>query len=317
MANTISQRNFVRDSFINNTPKVVILEDMSLIREEIQQFIKNELGWQVIIAQSRNEAVQICESQGAEFYILDIKLGTEKDRAQEGLDTAEIIKKIDKSVFVSIFSGVPNLEAYKMMSKKIGVNYFEEKGNVVQEGVSRIAVEMLRFQKNLLDGTFQEYLHSSVYLGSDEILKMVNKIKEVKKKLEDIQKLERIYQFDSTNHPIFEKLTFEPQVLPIEEDENIREYESRKQDLKWREKYQDQYVAFADGKWLKDCVADNSKDLLSQLRNSEYKGKSIFYKKVPKNNIVGTQGSDKFIEEEEFYELPMSLYDFYPCEDEV
>jgi hypothetical protein len=203
------------------------------------------------------------------------------------------------------------------MAKRIGVNYFEEKSNVLQEGVARIAVEMLRFQKNLLDGTFQKYLHSSAYLGNDEILKMVNKIKEVKKKLEDIQKLERIYQFDSTNHPIFEKRTFDPQVLPIEEDENIREYEFRKQDPKWQEEYQNKYVAFADGKWLKDFVTDNSEVLLSQLRNSEHKGKSIFYKKVPKNNIVGTQGSDKFIEEEEFYELPMSFYDLYSSEDEI
>jgi DNA-binding NarL/FixJ family response regulator len=315
MANTISQRNFIRDRLINNTPKVVILEDMSLVREEIQQFIENELGWQVIIAKNRNEAVKLCESQEAEFYILDIKLGNERSRSQEGMDTAEEIKAIDENVFVSIFSDYSQSQEFQKRAKKVGVNYFQAKSSPVHEGVSRIAIEMLLFQKNLLDDIFQKYLHSSTYLGVDEILKIVNKIKEVNNKLEDIQKLERSYRSYSANHPIFENSKFAPNFSPIEEDENIREYEARKQDPQWREKYQNRYVAFAHGTWLKDVVADDSKDLLNQLRNSEYKGKSIFYKKVPKNNVVGTQGSDKFIEEEEFYELPMSFYNFYPIVD--
>ena len=111
----------------------------------------------------------------------------------------------------------------------------------------------------------------------------------------------------------------DPKLLPIEEDKNIREYESHKQDPKWREwreKYQDLYVAFADGEWLEDFVAESSENLLHQLRDSEHKGKSIFYKKLPKNNMVDTQGSDKFVEEEEFYELPISFYDLYVSEDE-
>jgi len=190
MANTISQRNFIRDRLINNTPKVVILEDMSLVREEIQQFIENELGWQVIIAKNCNEAVKFCESQEAEFYILDIKLGNERSRSQEGMDTAEAIKAIDENVFVSIFSDYSQSQEFQKRAKKVGVNYFQAKSSPVQEGVSRIAIEMLLFQKNLLDGIFQKYLHSSAYLGEDEILKIVNKIKEVNNKLEDIQKLE-------------------------------------------------------------------------------------------------------------------------------
>ena len=394
MTNTIYPKNSICDSFINNTPKVVILEDMELIREEIQQFIKNELGWQVIIAKNRDEAIKYCEFQEAEFYILDIKIGTDKDRSQEGLDTAEIIKRIDKNVFVSIFSGAPNLERFKRVADKIGVNYFEEKGNVVREGVSRIAIEMLLFEKNLLDNIFQNYLQYSINIDDNEVLKIVNKIKEVNKKLEDIKKIEKSYQSDSTKHPVSDNSTLDSKLLLIEKDENIREknlldnifqnylqysiniddnevlkivnkikevnkkledikkieksyqsdstkhpvsdnstldskllliekdenireYESRKQDLEWQEKYQNQYVAFADGKWLEDFVADTLKDLLNQLRNSEHKGKSIFYKKVPKNNIVGTQESDKFIEEEKFYELPMSSYDFFLSEDEV
>ena len=295
MANTISPQNLICDRLINNIPTVVILEDMCLIRYEIQQFIKDELGWEVIIAENRGQAVNICEAQKAEFYICDIKLGNEKDKSQEGIDTAEEIKGIDKNVFVSIFSGVPDLESYKKMAKRIGVNYFEEKGNFLQEGVARIAVEMLLFQKNLLNGIFQNCLQSSVDIDSNEVLKIVNKIKEVNKKLEDIQNLERIYQ----------------------EDYNIQAYESWKQNPEWREEYQNKYVAFADGEWLQYFVTDNSKDLLDKLRDSEHKGKSIFYKKVPKNNIVGTQGNDKFIEEEEVYELPMSFYDFYPSEDKV
>lgn len=335
MTNTTLEKNFIYNSFINNTPKVVILEDMELIRQEIQQFIENELGWQVIIAENRSQAIRICESQGAEFYILDIKLGTEKDKSQAGIDTAEEIRQIDKNVFISIFSGIPDLEPHKKMAEKIGVNYFEEKGGFVREGVARIAVEMLRFQRKLLNDILREYLHSSTYLGDDEILKIVNKIKEVNKKLEDIQKklediqiqqkLEKSYQSNSVP-----RLSDEPELDPeLDEDKNIQKYESLKQISTWREKYQGRYVAFADGQQIEGISLDDSKELetfLDKLRKSEHNGKSIFYKKVPKNNIVDTQGSDKFIEEEEFsdkfiegeefMEAPMSFYDFYPSEDE-
>ncbi len=286
MANTIFQQTFICDSFINNTPKVVILEDMELIREEIQQFIKNELGWQVIIAKNRNEAVKLCESQEAEFYILDIKLGNERSRSQEGMDTAEEIKAIDENVFVSIFSDYSQSQEFQKRAKKVGVNYFQAKSSPVQEGVSRIAIEMLLFQKNLLDGIFQKYLHSSAYLGEDEILKIVNKIKEVNKKLEDIQKLERSYQSDSTEHPLpCESIDFFSD-LAIDEDENIQSYESYKQNMEWREKYQNKYVAFVDGEWLPQFVADNSHDLLNYLRNSEHKNEAILYKLVGEEQII-------------------------------
>ena len=312
MTNIIYKENPIRDRLINNIPTVVILEDMPEIRAEIREFIENELGWRVIIAENRSKVVEICEAQGAEFYIFDIKLGNEKDKSQEGIDTAEEIRKIDENVFISIFSGVPDLEPHKKMAKRIGVNYFEEKGNIVREGVTRVAIEMLFFKKDLVDNVFQKYLHSSAYLSNDEILKIVNKIKEVNKKLEDIQKLEESYKSHSTDHPSDNSTLDSSQ-----EDKNIQAYESYKQDPEWQAKYQNKYVAFADGKWLNDFFDDNSEVLLNQLRNSEHKGKSIFYKKVPKNNMVDAQGSDKFIEEEEFYELPMSLYDFYPSEDEV
>jgi hypothetical protein len=299
MANTISPQNFIYNSFINNIPKVVILEDMYLIRNEIQQFIKNELGWQVIVVDNRSEVVKICEAQQAEFYIFDIKLGNEKDKSQAGIDTAEEIRQIDKNVFVSMFSGIPNLEPHKKMAEKIGVNYFEEKGNVVREGVARIAVEMLLFQKRSLDNILQEYLHSSVYLGNDEILKIVNKIKEVNNKLEDIQKLERSYQSDSTDHPLLcESIDFFSD-LDINGDENIQAYEWYKQNVKWREKHQGKYVAFADGEWLPQFVADNSHDLLNCLRNSDHKGKAIFY---------------PFVGEELIIELPLSLLEILDIE---
>jgi DNA-binding NarL/FixJ family response regulator len=315
MTNTICKENFICDRLINNIPTVVILEDMYLIRNEIQQFIKDELGWEVIIAENRSEAVKICEAQKAEFYIFDIKLGNEKDKSQEGIDTAEEIKGIDKNVFVSIFSGVPNSESYQKMAKRIGVNYFEEKGNIVQEGVSRIAVEMLRFQKNFLNGILEKYFSPDTKINDEikvKMTKIFSKIQEVDQKLEDIQKLEVKFKSPSKNHPLLDNPTLDSS----EEDKNIQTYESYKQDPEWQEKYQNKYVAFADGKWLKEFVDNNSEVLLNQLRNSEHKGKSIFYKKVPKNNIVDTQESDKFIEEEEFYELPISFYDFYVSEDE-
>jgi DNA-binding NarL/FixJ family response regulator len=300
MTNTILEKKFTYNNSINKIPTVAILEDMPLIREEIEQFIKNELGWQVIIAENRQEAVKYCEEQKAEFYILDIKLGNDKEKSQEGIDTAEEIKGIDSNVFVSIFSDHSQSQKFQQRAKKVGVNYFEPKSSPVQEGLSRIAIKMLIFQKNLLDSIFQKYLDSSAYLDNDEILKIVNKIKEVNKKLEDIKKIERIYQFDSTGHPILDKPKDNEKVLnpafspveedeniPIDEDENIREYESRKQDSEWREKYQNQYVAFADGNWLPEFIANDQEVLFEQLDHSEiYKDKPIFYAKLEKLDKV-------------------------------
>jgi hypothetical protein len=297
MANTISQQNFICDALINEDIHVVVLEDNGNIRETINEVISRELGWKVIVIENRQDAVRLCQDKKAVFYILDINLGTE--RSQEGIDTAEEIKAIDNNVFVSIFSGVPNLERYKKMAKIIGVNYFEEKGYVIREGVARIAVEMLLFQKNLLDSIFQSYLQSSIDIDSNEILKVVNRIKQVNKKLKDIQNLERSYQSDSTDHPLpCESIDFFSD-LAIDGDENIQAYEWYKQNVEWREIYQGKYVAFVDGEWLQQFVTNNSHDLLNCLRNSEHKGKAIFY---------------QFVGEELIIELPLSLLEILDIE---
>jgi hypothetical protein len=284
MANTTSPQNFIYDALINEDIYVVVLDDNGNIRDTINEFIGRELGWKVIITENREDTVLLCQNKRAVFYILDINLG--KERSQEGIDTAEEIKTIDENVFVSIFSGIPNLELYRKRANRIGVDYFEEKSNVVREGVARISLEMLLFQKNLLDSIFQSYLQSSVGIDGNEVLKIVNKIKEVNKKLEDIQKLERSYQSDSTEHPLpCESIDFFSD-LAVNGDENIQSYEWYKQDVKWREEYQNQYVAFADGEWLPQFVADNSHDLLNCVRNSEHKNKAILYKLVGEEQII-------------------------------
>jgi hypothetical protein len=171
---------------------------------------------------------------------------------------------------------------------------------------------MLFFQIDFLNGIIKDCFSSNTEINNEikvqrptifsKIREAGRKIEQVINKLDDIQTLEEKYESPSANRPT--------------EDKNILKYqEYLKEDSEWREKYQDKYVAFADGKWLKDFVADNSKDLLDKLTNSKHKGKSIFYKKVPKNNLADTQGSNKFIEEEKSYKLPMSLYNFFPSED--
>jgi DNA-binding NarL/FixJ family response regulator len=312
MTDKICEENFICDTFIEGDIEdiyVVVLDDSETLPEQIEDFINTELKWKVIISQNREDAVRHCLNKKAVFYILDINLG--RGREKEGIDTAEEIRSVDKDVFISILSA---LESEKKMCEKIKVNYFRKKSGELREDVCNIAVEMLRFQKKLLNDILENCFRSDVEINKMKAEKIFGKIQEIDQKLEDIQKLERGYLLDNRQ----DNLKYNPELFRrIDEDKNIQAYESHKQDPKWRKEYQNQYVAFADGKLLKDFVDDNLEVLLNQLRNSEHKGKSIFYKKVPKNNIVDTQGSDKFIEEEEFYELPMSLYDFYPSEDEV
>ena len=70
MTNTIYKENPIRDRLINNIPTVVILEDMLEIREEIREFIENELGWQVIIAENRSKVVEIAKLREQNFTYL-------------------------------------------------------------------------------------------------------------------------------------------------------------------------------------------------------------------------------------------------------
>jgi predicted O-methyltransferase YrrM len=76
MTNTTLEKNFIYNSFINNTPKVVILEDMELIRQEIQQFIENTKPYQEkirLIHQESFSALQnlISMNQKFDFIYID------------------------------------------------------------------------------------------------------------------------------------------------------------------------------------------------------------------------------------------------------
>jgi hypothetical protein len=328
MIDKISNGNFTCEALINKDIYVVVLDDNGTIRDTINEVISGELEWKPIIVEKREDVIKHCKDNKVVFYILDIDLGT--GRPQEGIDTAEEIRQMDKNVFICIFSGVPNLDLYRKMAQKIGVNYFEEKGNVVREGALRIALEMLRFQKNLLNGILENCFSSDIEINQEikvQMAKIFSKLQEVDRKLEHIRELEENYRSEITKYPLLllkpiedeDIRDYEPYKKNLEwqdknqnKDENIRAYESYKKNLEWREKHQNKCVAFADGKWLEDFVTDNLKDLLDKLNSPDNKEKSIFYKKVPKNNIKFIQGSNDFIEEEEVYELPMSFYDFDP-----
>jgi response regulator RpfG family c-di-GMP phosphodiesterase len=308
MTNTICKDNFICDALINEDIHVVVLDDEGDIRYTINDVIKKELGWKVIIIENREDAVKLCQDKKAIFYILDVHLGPK--RPQEGFDTANEIKVIDPNLFVCIFSGVPNAEKYRKMAGNIRVDYFQKKGNVVREDVLKIVLQMLLFQWSFLNCIIEDCFSPNTEINNEikvqtakifsKIQEVSGKIQQVTNKLEDIQKLNKTYDSENTGHLISDKLELDPKLLPIEEDKNIQKYESyKREDPEWRKKYQDKYVAFADGKWLEDFVADNSKDLLDKLRKSEHKGRSIFYKKVPKNN------------KEKVYESSMSLHNFF------
>ena len=97
MLNTNCENIFIYDPLIKDKPEVVVLEDSSTTQKEIKQVITENLDWPVILVDNQEKAIKLCEENQVRFYILDIHLG--ERRTQEGLNTAEIIKKIERKTF--------------------------------------------------------------------------------------------------------------------------------------------------------------------------------------------------------------------------
>lgn len=258
-----------------NTPKVVILEDdYDTIMPIMNEIIKEKLEWEIEFVKNGDEATEI-ESQ---FYILDIKLG-DGQRKQEGIMTAQKIKESNESVFVSLFSGTPDLESLRVRARRIGVDYIEEKSNL-KVNVCKIVMEMLHFyEKSLLNCFKKDFPFGDTKLAES----IIEELENICEKTNIIYKLEQQYR-DSIDDPRDDQ---RDSVAYF--DKNIEIYEKKyKADKKWFKKYEGRYVAFVDGQWLGKAFVADSKDELFKLldESDDYKDQALFYTCVKNDDIL-------------------------------
>lgn len=117
--------------------KVVIMDDSEPAQKKIRAVLENELNWDVLVAENKEEALALLED-GCSFFIFDNWVGKNK---HEGLDALEQIRAVNNEVFVAIFSAYPH---FKKMAFRLGCSTFEMKSSDLSHGVRRIAIEMLK-----------------------------------------------------------------------------------------------------------------------------------------------------------------------------
>jgi CheY-like chemotaxis protein len=124
--------------------EIIVLEDDLQTRTLVRKSL-SRLGYRVRAVESAEEAYQLAKKRRTRSYILDIKMGPDRD--QEGLTALERIKDLSEDIFVGILSAYP--KRYREMARRLGVNVFQEKTAHPEQDVYGIILKMLLHKKRL------------------------------------------------------------------------------------------------------------------------------------------------------------------------
>ena len=127
----------IRHKRTASRPEIVLMED-----EDMDQIIKtlDSMECDVYPVSGRDEAVKVAEQGLARFFILDIMMGDDH-RFTEGMDTLEVIKRIDSSIFVAIYTRHPRPE-YKRQAENLGADLFVDKAGNIDAEMSLITAKV-------------------------------------------------------------------------------------------------------------------------------------------------------------------------------
>jgi CheY-like chemotaxis protein len=144
-SSTIVDNRYICDPFIKD--EVVIMEDSKPMRDVIQEVIEG-IGWQTKFVNNRTEAVQLVKNKEAAYFILDNWIDKNK---QEGFDTLEVIRELDRQVFVTILTGHPDPKN-KKLAERLKANLYKEKSPVdYRQDIKEIALEILKYKKEIVN----------------------------------------------------------------------------------------------------------------------------------------------------------------------
>jgi len=100
--------------------KILVVDDEKSICQTLKAILRDE-GYQVVVAESGEEAVKIVEEEEPQLVLLDIWLP-----GMDGLETLTAIKKINPEILVIIMSGHGTIET-AVRATKLGAFDFVEK----------------------------------------------------------------------------------------------------------------------------------------------------------------------------------------------
>ena len=121
---------------------ILVVDDEKSICQSLKAILSDE-GYQVLVAESGEEAVKIVEEDAPQLVLLDVWLP-----GMDGLDTLKAIKKINPEILVIIMSGHGTIET-AVKATKLGAFDFIEKPLSLDKIIILVnnAVNMVRLQE--------------------------------------------------------------------------------------------------------------------------------------------------------------------------
>jgi len=103
--------------------RVLIVDDQKMVRQMFETAVKSSPDYEIAgMAQTADEAVQICCEQEIDLVLMDVVLGVGRD----GLDAAKQIKQERPEVKILLVTSMPEV-SYIDRAKEIGVDSFWHK----------------------------------------------------------------------------------------------------------------------------------------------------------------------------------------------
>ena len=134
--------------------EVVIMENDERTEGYIIEALEN-LGLKPRTVENSNQAVDLATKK-VRCFILDASMG--QDRAQEGIEALTRIKKVDKSIFVSVYS---NHEGLLEKARKQGADVVRSKSGDHMTDVVSIIAQAAPYLKGLVEKLWQTLGHHS------------------------------------------------------------------------------------------------------------------------------------------------------------
>ncbi|MCG8368809.1 MAG: response regulator [Pseudanabaenales cyanobacterium] len=281
--------------------------ELDLIVKAIKKFETIPKDFQSIkFAGNQDEAISLWE-KGYHIYILDISMGN--DRAQEGLDALERLKKKDSDNIVAILSA--NLENHRGSYALKRADIVQRKTSDRRRDIEEIILKMLKIRLEDLKGRLKDltdslapksekidqllsHYPSDLDLVSSELRKLdplvpdelIDKIEEKRKglissSLEDSNllkyrelKLNPSRLTEDQGKYVGDEIEKknEGQISSSSPDPNLAKYQELKSDPSWLKENRGKYVVLVEGELRRISEADSScsgEDLLEWLIKSE------------------------------------------------
>jgi DNA-binding NarL/FixJ family response regulator len=166
------------DKYIND--EVVILEDSEATCEAAKDVIEEELNWNIITVENKEDAVLALEEKKVTFFIFDNCIGKKRN---EGLDALEQVKARDNEVFVAIYSAYNPVET-KKQATRLEADLFKEKTTDPHKDIREIISKFIKYKQKLFNTRTNEqleYLEKQSNINIDAYEKAKLNIKWLKK----------------------------------------------------------------------------------------------------------------------------------------